>query len=119
MSEENLVEAFVRGFSRPLILWLIFLKPMHGYNLMREFKSITGRRLKPGLVYPFLHSLEEGGYIVGMWAKNGKRRVKSYRLTAKGERLLSSLKMRVAMPLGDMVLELIRIREKQGEYIRK
>lgn len=119
MSEENLGEAFVRGFSRPLIIWLIFLKPMHGYNLMREFKNITGKRLKPGVVYPFLHSLEEGGYIVGMWAKNGKRRVKSYRLTAKGERLLKSLKKRVAVPLGDILLELLRIREKTEEYIRK
>lgn len=112
MSEENLVEAFVRGFSKPLVLWLIFLRPMHGYDLMLEFKNITGRRLKPGVVYPFLHSLEEGGYVVGMWVANGKRRVKSYRLTAKGEALLTSVKRRVTVPLGDIVLELIRRRDR-------
>lgn len=106
MNDEILVEAFIRGFSKPLILWLIFLKPMHGYDLMREFKDITGRRLKPGLVYPFLHSLEVDGYIVGGWVKNGKRTVKSYKLTAKGEKLFLSLRERIAMPLRDIITDL-------------
>jgi len=105
MNEESLVEALIRGFSRPIILWLIFLKPMHGYNLMREFKNITGKRLKPGVVYPFLHSLEEGGYIVGTWINNGKRRAKRYRLTEKGERLLASVK-RLATPIRDIILDM-------------
>lgn len=111
MDEESLIEAFVRGFSKPIILWLIFLKPMHGYNLMREFKNITGKRLKPGVVYPFLNSLEKKGYVVGTWMKNGKRKVKSYRLTAKGELLLASVKKRLSISLKDIVLELIRRRE--------
>ena len=111
MDDKRLIKAFIRGFSRPIILRLIFLRPMCGYNLMREFKNITGERLKPGVVYPFLHTLEEGGYVVGTWVENGKRRVKSYILTAKGERLLTSIKHRISMLLGDIVLELVR-REK-------
>ena len=110
MDEESLIEAFVRGFSKPIILWLIFLKPMHGYNLMLEFKNITGKRLKPGVVYPFLNSLEEKGYVVGTWMKNGKREAKSYRLTAKGKRLLASFKRRFSMPLKGILLELTRKR---------
>ncbi|MFH0748330.1 MAG: PadR family transcriptional regulator [Candidatus Bathyarchaeota archaeon] len=116
MNEENLIEALIRGFSKPIILWLIFLKPMHGYNLMKEFKNATGRKLKPGLVYPFLRSLEDGGFIVGMWMRNGKRKVKNYQITAKGEGLLRSLKKRIAIPLGDIILEPIRsIEKKRGE----
>jgi len=111
MSEESLIDAFIRGFSKPLILWLIFLKPMYGYNLMREFKNITGKGLKPGVVYPFLHSLEAGGYIVGTWIETGRRRVKLYRLTAKGEMLLASVKKRLTIPLRDIIFDLTRRRE--------
>lgn len=106
MDEESLIEAFIRGFSKPIILWLIFLKPMHGYDLMVEFKNITGKRLKPNIVYPFLNSLENKGYVVGTWIKNGKRKAKSYRLTTKGVRLLASFNKRFSTPLRDIVLEL-------------
>ena len=115
MNEESLIAAFIRGFSKPLILWLIFLKPMHGYSMMRMFKNITGKKLKPGVVYPFLHSLEEKGYVVGRWVKHGKRRVRSYRLTLKGVQLLKSVKKRVSMPLGNVLLELFKKRETKSK----
>ncbi len=108
MDEESLIEAVVRGFSKPIILWLIFLKPMHGYDLMLEFKHVTGKGLKPGMVYPFLNSLEKKGYVAGTWIKNGKskRETKSYRLTAKGKRLLTSFNKHFSTPLKDILLEL-------------
>ena len=112
MDPENLIEEFVRGFSKPLILWLIFLKPMHGYDLMLEFKNITGKRLKSSVVYPFLNSLEEKGYVVGTWIKNGKREAKSYRMTTKGERLLTSFNKHFSMPLKGILLELTRKKER-------
>lgn len=109
MNDESIIEAFIRGFSKPLILWLIFIRPMHGYNVMREFKTVTGKSLKPADVYPFLHSMEESGYVVGSWMnESGKRRVKSYMLTKKGERLLKSIKKRISIPLGDIVFDLIK-----------
>lgn len=108
MSEETLVDAFVRGFSKPLILLLIFSKPMNGYSLMSEFKKITGKGLKPNVVYPFLHSLEAGGYIVGTWIEKGKRRVKLYRLTSKGETLLKLVRKRLATPLRDIIYDLMK-----------
>jgi PadR family transcriptional regulator PadR len=112
MNEESLIEALIRGFSKPIILWLIFLKPMHGYHLMREFKNITGKKLKPAVVYPFLHSLEAGGYVVGTWIKNGRRRVKQYKLTTKGESLLSSLKKRLSTSIKAVLLDLVRRKGK-------
>jgi DNA-binding PadR family transcriptional regulator len=60
MTENKIVEAFLKGFNKPLILCL---KPTYGYNLIKEFKRITGRELKPQRVYPFLYFLEEKGYI--------------------------------------------------------
>jgi DNA-binding PadR family transcriptional regulator len=107
MNEDKIVESFIRGFSKPLILWLICLKPMHGYNLIKEFKQITGRRLKPAVIYPFLHTLEEKGYIVGTWMVRGKRKIKSYEVTQKGRKLLSSVKSHFKLPIKKIILDLL------------
>jgi hypothetical protein len=37
MDEEKIAEGFIRGFSKLIILLLIYLKPTHGYNLIKEF----------------------------------------------------------------------------------
>ena len=81
---------------------------MHGYDLMKEFKSLTGRSLKPAMVYPFLNSLEKKGYVIGTWVARGKRRVKSYSVTNKGEKVLSSVKGLLSMPVKDMFADLLR-----------
>lgn len=117
MNEENFVEAFIRGFSKPLILWLICLKPMHGYNLIKEFKNITGRKLKPAVIYPFLHTLEKKGFIVGTWMTRGKRRIKNYSITQKGRGLLISLKDRLKVPIKKIIFELLSIKEKRKEKV--
>ncbi len=107
MNEKKMVEAFIRGFSKPLILWLICHKPMHGYNLIKEFKQITGKRLKPAVIYPFLHTLEEKGYIVGTWMVRGKRKIKNYEVTHKGRKLLVAVKSHFKLPITNIILGLI------------
>lgn len=116
MNEENIVEAFIRGFSKPLILWLICLKPMHGYNLIKEFKNVTGKRLKPAVIYPFLHTLEEKGFIVGTWMTRGKRRIKNYAITQKGRGLLIALKDRFKTPIKKIIFELL---SSDGKILEK
>ena len=118
MNEENIVEAFIRGFSKPLILWLICLKPMHGYNLIKEFKNVTGKRLKPAVIYPFLHTLEEKGFIVGTWMTRGKRRIKSYSVTKKGKKLLVSVKNRFKLPIREIILDLLSGVRRKGKEER-
>ena len=56
----NVIDAFIRGLEKPIILWLLSLKPRYGSELIKEFESLTGRKLKPGIVYPFLQWLERG-----------------------------------------------------------
>jgi PadR family transcriptional regulator PadR len=80
---------------------------MHGYNLIKEFKQITGRRLKPAVIYPFLHTLEEKGYIVGTWMVRGKRKIKSYEVTQKGRVLLRSVKSHFKLPIKRIILDLL------------
>ncbi len=111
MRKEKIVKSFMRAFNKPILLWLLCHKPMHGYNLMKEFKRLTGRKLTSMAVYPFLHALEEKGYIVGTWLRTGKRRIiKSYKVTPKGKKLLASVKARLK-PLKEIILGVMELRD--------
>ena len=72
-----------------------------------EFKRITGRKLKPSVIYPFLYTLEEKGYVIGTWMSKGKRRIRNYEVTQKGKALLSSVKTRLNSNIGKMLLEIL------------
>jgi DNA-binding PadR family transcriptional regulator len=45
MNEEPLAEEFIRGFSKPLILWLLCVRPRYGYDLMKEFKELDWKKV--------------------------------------------------------------------------
>ncbi|MEM0006650.1 MAG: PadR family transcriptional regulator [Conexivisphaerales archaeon] len=104
----------LRGLEKPVILWLLAHKPRHGYELILEFKRLTGRKLKPSIVYPFLHKLEKGGFASAEWIMKGKKRVKHYSLTKRGEDLLHKVKETFGMPIKQVLMDLIGREEKDG-----
>lgn len=99
-------DGFLRGLEKPIILWLLFHKPRHGYEIILEFKKLTGRKLKPSIVYPFLHRLELEGFANGQWVLNGKRKIKYYSLTKSGEELLQKVRKIFTQPVQEIFLEL-------------
>jgi DNA-binding PadR family transcriptional regulator len=83
----GVVDSFLQGLDRPLVLYLIQKKPKHGYELKTEIKRLTSRKLKPSSLYPLLCWLESKSYVVGEWVKNGQRNLRRYPLTAEGKLL--------------------------------
>ena len=104
---KNFVYAFIRGLNKPIILWLLYIKPRSGYELMKEFTKLTGQKLKPGIVYPFLHHLEKGGFTVSKWIEKGKRKIKYYSLTKKGENLLGRVRNFFSMPIKELITDML------------
>ncbi|MEM1539138.1 MAG: PadR family transcriptional regulator [Candidatus Bathyarchaeia archaeon] len=100
-------DGFLRSLEKPIILWLLFRKPRHGYEIIVEFKRITGRKLKPSIVYPFLHRLEREGFANGEWTFKGNRRIRHYSLTKNGEELLQKVREVFAQPVKEIFLDLI------------
>ncbi len=100
-------DGFLRGLEKPIILWLLFHKPRHGYEILMEFKRLTGRKLKPSVVYPFLHKLEAEGFVSSEWILTGKRKVRNYFLTKNGEDLLQRFRETFTTPLKDFFSDLI------------
>jgi DNA-binding PadR family transcriptional regulator len=101
------ISAFQRGLDRPLILWLISKDPMHGYEIIKEVRRLTGRRLKPATLYPFLNRLEIEGVLESKRIANGKRGIKCYHLTEKGENILAKMSAMFKLPVKRIIADLI------------
>lgn len=81
------------GVPELLLLRQLQAKEMYGYELVKSIRSVTGEAISlgEGVIYPVLHSLEEGGALKSRRKKvTGRTRV-YYSLTAKGRTRLGKL----------------------------
>lgn len=102
----DVIESFLRGLERPLILWLLSKKPFHGYGIIKELKKYIGMEMKPGTLYPFLHSLEEKGFVVSRWIKENGRNIRYYSLTSRGEVLLNKVRELFKKSLKEIIADI-------------
>ena len=58
-----------KGSTPTLILAILTVRPMYGYEIAREVERRTKGQLtfKEGTLYPTLHALERQGLIEGRW----------------------------------------------------
>jgi DNA-binding PadR family transcriptional regulator len=111
--EEEFTRTVVLGFGKLLVLWLLYIRARSGYELMSEVERLTGMAFGPGLIYPFLHTLEKGDYIAGRWIERAGRKVKYYSMTRKGKALLRKARDLFKLPIKEVLLDLLE-REKEG-----
>src|SRR5580693_8295782 len=84
---------FMNGVPELLILRLLQLEEMYGYEIVEAIRSRTGAVIAvgEGVVYPVLHALERDGALKSRRkAVNGRSRV-YYTLTARGAKKLAAL----------------------------
>ena len=82
---------YLNGVPELLILRLLAGRPMHGYDLVRAIHAESAGKLEfgEGCVYPLLHRLEEGRFLVGdRESVGGKTRI-VYRVTRQGKKRLA------------------------------
>ena len=103
----SVVEAFLQGLHGPIILWLLRQSPLHGYGLMKELRRLTGRKLRPSIVYAFLHGLEENNLVESVWVRHGGRSRRYYSLTKRGEALLKKIRSLFHDRLGEVLRDLL------------
>jgi DNA-binding PadR family transcriptional regulator len=85
------VENLVSDFSRFFILTILYEGPTHGYGILSKFRKRVGKKISPGLVYPFLQLLEERGLIDHTSEMVGEKERKVYGLTEEGRALCERL----------------------------
>jgi DNA-binding PadR family transcriptional regulator len=84
----------LKGSTELLVLTVLDIKPMYGYEMIKELKIKTENvfEFQEGTIYPILHKLEEKKYISSYWEDvDGKNR-KYYSITKEGKKQLSSKK---------------------------
>lgn len=84
-------QELIKGSADSLLLCLIGLQSMYGYQIIKELerRSQGYFKFKEGTLYPALHRLEKAGLVKGKWQTlpSGRWR-RYYHITEKGRRLL-------------------------------
>jgi transcriptional regulator len=87
----------LQGTLDLLILQTLLWGPDHGYGITQRLSAVSGDalRIETGSLYPALHRLERRGAIAAEWkTSENRQRVRVYRLTASGRKLLGSERSR-------------------------
>ena len=90
------VDDLISDFARFYILTILYEGPTHGYGILRKFQSRVGKKISPGLVYPFLQRLEEKGLVDQNIEMVGEKERKVHSLTEEGTALCNRLFQRFA-----------------------
>lgn len=94
------IQSYVNGMSRFLILWVVKAKePIHGYGILKELDKffatlISEKSLKksnPSKIYPILNKMEDSKLIKSHFEMKGNRKVKFYKITCEGKYVLDYL----------------------------
>jgi len=81
----------VQGTLDLLILKMLTLEPMNGWEIGQRLKELSADALQvsDGSLYPALHKLEQQGWVTAEWRRSeNNRRAKFYSLTSPGRRQL-------------------------------
>ncbi len=95
MDAENL-DNLVSDFARFYILTILYEGPTHGYGILSKFQKRVGKKISPGLIYPFLQTLENRGLITYASEMVGEKERKVYTFTDEGRQLSTHLFKRFA-----------------------
>jgi DNA-binding PadR family transcriptional regulator len=106
--EEEIIGDIIRNLSKLVILWSISRKTQSGYRVIKEMERVTGQRFHPGIIYPLLYKLEDGGFIAGEWVQKGRKRTKYYSITAKGRELLNHMGKLFELPLREVLQDFLK-----------
>jgi transcriptional regulator len=83
----------MQGTLDLLVLKSLSLAPMHGWGISQRIQQLSrdALRVGQGSLYPALYRLEKKGLIKGEWrTTENNREAKYYRLSAAGERALTT-----------------------------
>ena len=99
----------MKGTLDLLVLKTLELEPRHGVGVSDRIQQMSGGTfvVKPGSLFPALHRLEQDGFIKGEWTQTPEgRRATYYRLTAAGQKQLSTEKKnwaRIVLAIGQIL----------------
>jgi len=83
--KEAIVQRITRNLLDIQLLRLIQAQPMWGYKIKKTAESKFGFKLRHGLLYPLLNTMEKESFVTSQKQSQGGRVRKIYSITRKGE----------------------------------
>jgi len=85
--------SFLNGIPELLVLRLLAVREMYGYQIVEEIRTKTGESLSfgEGCIYPYLHYLEAEKQVSSQRREVAGRSRNYYKLTARGRKRLEAL----------------------------
>ncbi len=84
----------MQSMTKYYLLAALSREEMHGYTLILELEKIAGKKPSAGQIYPILKEMQKSGYVTMRISTNGKKKIKSYRMTKYGEKFFSDMTKR-------------------------
>jgi transcriptional regulator len=106
----------LQGTLDLLVLQTLLWGPEHGYGITQRLRTASGDALKieTGSLYPALHRLARRGAISAEWrTSENRQRVRIYRLTAAGRKLLGAQRSRWEQ-LADTIAAILALPAESG-----
>ncbi|WP_104477592.1 PadR family transcriptional regulator [Actinokineospora auranticolor] len=97
----DVVREFANGALRLRVLRYAAVAEVHG-ALLAEDLAARGHRVSPGTLYPLLHRLQEAGLLKSRTEVVDGRRVRRYRTTKRGKKVLADCRAVLAELAEDM-----------------
>ncbi|GAA2969025.1 PadR family transcriptional regulator [Actinokineospora diospyrosa] len=97
----DVVREFANGALRLRVLRYAANEEVHGAWLTEEL-ALRGHRVSPGMLYPLLHRLQEAGLLKSRIEVVDGRRVRRYRTTKRGKKVLTDCKAVLAELAADV-----------------
>ena len=88
----NQVQAqIIRGLRYFIVLRILKIQPMHGYEIVTVIRNNFGICLGPSSVYPLLNDLESRKYLDNIWETESLHLKRIYKLTSQGQNMLNRM----------------------------
>ncbi|MCW4010976.1 MAG: PadR family transcriptional regulator [Candidatus Bathyarchaeota archaeon] len=91
MTKQSDINEMVSDFSRVYILTILHEGPVHGYEIINNFRKVIGKDISPSLVYPFLKKLEQKKLVTHTLKPVGAKKRKIFELTQEGREFSEQL----------------------------
>lgn len=81
--------------AQAIVLSILARQESYGYEIIKEVGRLSGGEVEwaAGSLYPLMHKMKADGLLESFWVeKEGERRRRYYRITAKGRNALSAEK---------------------------
>ena len=86
------VRELLRGVVEPLLLFIISMLPMHGYQIAKELdvRSHGYFKFSGSTIYSALRRLESEGLVLSSWEQVARKQGRRYyKITGKGRQILA------------------------------